>query len=543
MISAAVFLGLCAGLAQLTPPPARTPRDVPIPLGHGEERTAAEFRADLDSGQPGVVWVGSSLARNADPDQLEGLIGRPCYRIRINSSGAVIWYLVLKNVVLAAPHRPALAMIFFVDTELTSAAYRVETEGQLQGIEALKQPEDAWLLMQCAGYGASDPVDYVLRNSFTAYDQSSYLKNAAADAVKRAAVRPLGPIDNAAVEDALGRVFDPRLMDPELLWALQEASERTDEGAFDFAQQVEKSFLPHMINTANAAGVRLVFVRIKRLRDTTPGKQSPELQTYVASLREYVESRGAALIDFSEDPRLPRDFYTDGDHVDEAGRTITTAMIAEKIAAFFPDSAAILSRSQAVQAPVPASPGSGEGLVACQGAVNLVPNGSFAAWKPGVSGALPESFMHANSEALSESAVPSRIKEYDGPDKIDGVIEEWQRPYHSDSLFRCLSVVVPNTDPGKTYRLSAVADNRSKGFVQLRVLEMEPMENGNWKPGQPIGSAAITLSRQAGFRRYAVKFRVQKNVPLLVVSLAPPEEDGVFPIQVVWKEWCISETE
>ena len=78
---------------------------------------------------------------------------------------------------------------------------------------------------------------------------------------------------------------------------MNESAEVSGEKPEEFSADPKRNFLPHIVETAKKAGLRLCFVREKRypLPDgTTP--QTEDMRRYMADLESWVESQGCLFI-------------------------------------------------------------------------------------------------------------------------------------------------------------------------------------------------------------------------------------------------------
>ena len=116
--------------------------------------------------------------------------------------------------------------------------------------------------------------------------------------------------------------------------ALEEAAGVTHEKAVRFDPDPSLSFLPHMVDAANDAHLRLCFVRVKRYPDEHSNvPQTPELREYIASLRAWIESHGAFFIDDTDNPARTRDMFLapGDDHMGPWAKEKSTQLYAEKL--------------------------------------------------------------------------------------------------------------------------------------------------------------------------------------------------------------------
>ena len=104
----------------------------------------------------------------------------------------------------------------------------------------------------------------------------------------------------------------------------------------DFDRYVNESVLPQMLRDANAAGLKLCFVRVQRRPvDGKPPEQSAALRRYVSDLGTYLMRHGAEFRDDTGDPLLTLDMYEDGDHIARHARRRYTEILFERLPHIF----------------------------------------------------------------------------------------------------------------------------------------------------------------------------------------------------------------
>jgi hypothetical protein len=292
--------------------------DVPasyLPALEGPRVRGAFFREPLEqlaAIQPGSVAIGDSMAgTRIHTTRLAELTGMPSAPVVHAGSGSAYWYLALKNWVIASGARPKLALIFFRDTNLTDVMFRLD-EGFRWNIDRVAgEREDELNAVIAARAGA---FRYRLRSTVGRLYASEQVKLWIEPWFTGRVGRALIP-SRRQHRDFVAQMnarFDFAHMRP-----FEAADYVTGAGSdADFYRDVDRSVLPLMLRDAQQAGIRLVFVRVQRRPvGNRPPEQSSALLHYVADLREYVESRGAILIDDTGDPALPLEMYDDGDHV------------------------------------------------------------------------------------------------------------------------------------------------------------------------------------------------------------------------------------
>lgn len=279
----------------------------------------------IEAERPDVVLIGNSILREGvDAEALSLRTGRRCLEVVRGGAASAWWYLALKNQVAAARHRPEWVVVVFRDHFLTEPAFRV-TGKYRRALDALSGGEEPVLAR--LAYGET-PAGGLLERGLPLYRRRAELREALEHAVKDAWVGRILGLPAGGVDAALERVFRREALDPERLGALQAESEAPQAaGVYSFPARVEHSFLPEIVEVAQAHGIRLVFARAKRRRDLAAGAEPPELVAYLRDLEAWLGERGIPLLDFSRDPRLGETHFADGDHLGPAGRVVFTELL------------------------------------------------------------------------------------------------------------------------------------------------------------------------------------------------------------------------
>jgi hypothetical protein len=92
----------------------------------------------------------------------------------------------------------------------------------------------------------------------------------------------------------------------------------------NFEKQVGDSFLPFTIQLAQEHNINLIFVRTRIL-----GVGPLALEDYTEALDAYLsEQDHVFLISFTHDPRITKEFFIDGLHLNEHGKLEFTKILA-----------------------------------------------------------------------------------------------------------------------------------------------------------------------------------------------------------------------
>jgi lysophospholipase L1-like esterase len=108
---------------------------------------------------------------------------------------------------------------------------------------------------------------------------------------------------------------------------------------FDFEAELPGSFLPEIVRICRESGVQLVLMRMRTRRNAEfpedrshfPEALRVKLPEYEKALAAYLASESIPLLDFSEDARIPFEWFANGDHLnrDEARDGFTRLLARE----------------------------------------------------------------------------------------------------------------------------------------------------------------------------------------------------------------------
>jgi lysophospholipase L1-like esterase len=131
----------------------------------------------------------------------------------------------------------------------------------------------------------------------------------------------------------MNRVFGNQNFDPDLFNRAINLAENflyTDEN-LDFDRQIDRSFLPKIIQLCRENNIRLILVRTKTLRFSREVPEPFALSKYIENLSTYTRRSKVPLIDFSHSERLPPALFTDINHLNLDGNKAFTEMLVEAI--------------------------------------------------------------------------------------------------------------------------------------------------------------------------------------------------------------------
>lgn len=286
-----------------------------VPLGGDIQEEIARIEAV----RPDILLIGNSyLAAAVEPDGLSRKTGRKCMILKRPGSASACWYLMLKNVLLPARHVPQAVVIYFRDNELTLPAFHTGGRARATQIEPLSTPDEV-LLEQLAIRESDGRVLTFLKLLWPVVAQRERIKTDGELKLQRLLLSLFQKTDTRSVGRIANHVFADFRMNKELLSRRQLAEEMATAASrsmFDFPQREPYSFLPEIIRMVREKGSRLILVRHRCRYHAMGIPDSRLLKEYVVQLRSYLDRRGIAMIDFSQEGSIELQDFLLGDHFD-----------------------------------------------------------------------------------------------------------------------------------------------------------------------------------------------------------------------------------
>lgn len=328
------WLGVFAAVAAILAVPALLDQK-PLPRKPFDEQAVRL----LERTRPECVFLGDSmLDSRLDEAVLNTIADRRCaVQARLGTSTAV-WFLMLKNVIAAQAQPPGTVVIFFRNRQLTLPAHRA-TGPQRARMEPMMRAEEPLVeeLIAAEMRRRTPWLDRAAQAAYPVQRRRDFWR-------ERVQAWALDIVTSSreyvAIRAAARDVFSTKNLrgDQQQDEAQEEGKIGLDEPDHEFADAVERSFLPPMLRLARDKGIRLVFFRVKK-RPAATGALADESGTapaYQAALRAYLEKAGAILIDESRDADVTLDFYGSGDHVKLAMEKTYTEMFWRKVGPLLP---------------------------------------------------------------------------------------------------------------------------------------------------------------------------------------------------------------
>lgn len=335
LISLILFLATVGAVTwALYAPPGATPKP-------DERRVAdvARWRAALEQKHPQVVLLGNSmLGHGINVIHFAMRTGLPTVKMWDGGVASAWRYLMLKNLIAASPDKPEVVIIFFRDHYLTEPSFRVDGEYKSR-FDALRHPTERLLDQLAYGQQKRDPLAYLISDVWPLDRQRESVKPTVEKWVKAQTGRGLRIGGTSEVDEAISRVFADGNLNTALFTQAQAAAMGTKtEDRRNFKTLLDHSFLPAEIAIARKEGIRLIYVRIKRVPDAQAQEEgrgvsfdNAYMVQYMKDLLAYLDSEQVPLLDFTQERQIKVRHYGDGDHLNEEGRLLFTSIVSQAL--------------------------------------------------------------------------------------------------------------------------------------------------------------------------------------------------------------------
>ncbi len=327
LLAAALLLG---GLILL----ARYQTPYPYPLGPAfDPIIKKEYAKQISARKPKVVVIGDSVVVfGVDQQTLTRELGEPAYALGVPGSTSAAWYLMLKNIIADSNPIPPYVVLPFRDTILTLPTYR--TTGYYFEIVDNFAGKHEPLVTQLSYLNAMNPLEKFAERYVPLYSVRWRLREGLDARLRYGLAGRLG-LRQERVNDALNYIFGKQQgLDFTALNSAADDSKQIlyNDEAYDFERQLQKSYLPRMIQIAQQEGFTLVFVRTKTQAFPEASSEPPGLRRYSAALAEYLNAQeNVVFIDLGHDSRLERKYYLTELHFNEQGKQLFTKILAEEL--------------------------------------------------------------------------------------------------------------------------------------------------------------------------------------------------------------------
>jgi len=308
----------------------------PKPLGPEFDPAIRKvYEQKIDQTQPDIVLIGdSTAATNVDPVLLSAELNQKVDDISEVGAASTLWYLIIKNNIVTAKHKPAYLIILFRDSMLTTPDYRVQGS-YFQQIDEFANNDDK-LLIQLAFVNKMNWLEKLADQYLPPYGSRLKFRATIDGAMRKTAPRWLLQCEPACVDVALSKIFSA---DNFVSKIMSDAVNSANQYLYapqnlDFEYQVDRSFLPEIIRLCKENNIRLILVRSKTFTFSAQSPAPRALDDYVNQFASYAARNDVPFIDLSDDPRLTRDLFLDPVHTNLTGRALFTHLLSELLAQY-----------------------------------------------------------------------------------------------------------------------------------------------------------------------------------------------------------------
>ena len=296
-----------------------------------DRRARKSYATRLVDEQSDIAMLGdSTLMDGVDPDLLTELTGKKVSSFHIPGSSSALWYVIIKNNIVVAEHRPQAVVVIFRDTMLTAPGYRVHG-GYFVKLDEFATTQEP-VLLERAYLNEMSQLEIWSEGYFPLYSARDDIRKIIDSRIRYSLAGWLD-CDIKCTDDSMYAVFTSADLEPGQLRNAVAAAEQYlyTPAQLDFKRQVDKSFLPEMIRLTKERGIQLIVVRIKNQMAGTGNSETPAIRRYIADLSDYLDEQGVTFLDYGRDPRLGNEYFKDVLHLNPEGEIVFTEILAEQL--------------------------------------------------------------------------------------------------------------------------------------------------------------------------------------------------------------------
>lgn len=295
----------------------------------------------LQAAKPDYVILGNSMAGSRIDTALLGQLagGAEVFDLHRNQSYSTIWYLLLKNTLVASGVKPRAVFLLFRDSRITNPWQGAAARRYRAMRERYSRSPDP--LVERITHSRSG-VRSQLQNALEPLYRLSKHQSALRAKISLASMDLARPVaeSTGGTMHAERRVWERQVNQRFRLSRLRGAtpafSARAWKPNLDFKETLHDSFLPAMIDLAKKHGFELVLVRVKT-RSVAEGqtRRTKALGIYAKQLRAYLKKRGVGFYDFTHDPAVTEEMYGNRDHIAREHRKRYTRLFYQRLRPYF----------------------------------------------------------------------------------------------------------------------------------------------------------------------------------------------------------------
>lgn len=285
----------------------------------------------LDEYQPEMMLMGdSTLKDSVNFDQLGQELDINAYGVAVPGSTSALWYLILKNNIVPAEHKPDVLVLYIRETMITAPEFRVDG-GYFATIDEYAHSNEP-LLLERSYMQQTNGFEQVITRYVPVFSKRGEVRGSIDYRINHT-LPVLLQCGEVCVKDSLDTIFAGAVDKKAVLDAQNQAENylRQMKQLF-FARQLERSYLPEIERMTRENGIQLVLVDMKTFRSPPSTTMTLLLEAYNRDLRAYCAEKGIVYISFADDRRLTRDLFPDGFHLAVEAMPMFTHLLAEELA-------------------------------------------------------------------------------------------------------------------------------------------------------------------------------------------------------------------
>lgn len=328
IVTSAVLLGL---LSWYIPIRYQTPypRDVGPQFDDHIRQTYVDL---LNAEQPEILLFGDSMLEPAvNAETVAAQLEKKTLLVSLPGTASTIWYLIIKNNIVLAEHKPAYLVVFFRESMMTVPGYRV-TGRYFEQIDEFASRDDR-LLIERAYLNQMTPLEKIMGAHVPLYGSRWTIRQSIDYYLRYTLGRIFLRCDKPCMDYSMEVVFGEGNLDATFLSNAINAGDDYlfSSEALEFDEQVEKSFLPEIIRLCRENGIQLILLRMPTQRFYEPGSQPSGLSSYIQGLSAYLHENDVPFFDFDQEKEMPWGYFSDTLHLNDQGKSLFTQELIEAL--------------------------------------------------------------------------------------------------------------------------------------------------------------------------------------------------------------------
>ena len=245
------------------------------------------------------------------------------------------WFLWFKNYVSEVKPNPKVVFIFYRDYDFGRVDFRVAGTYLDTIRRSMRKGDEKYLWIARGQSQIRGPIGW-LADTFNDHPQNTKKRKRADDAALDVAALA-GRLREPEVREYVKGAFGLDKLRSDIKDAGASENDNMRGIACQSTADSDKNYLSHFDQVAREHGIKLVFYRVRRRPDDSNFvHQSLALADYTRDFRRWVEARGHAWVDETEDEKISLPMYRDGDHLFKESYDRYTEMFVERVRHLLP---------------------------------------------------------------------------------------------------------------------------------------------------------------------------------------------------------------